>query len=197
MRLRFFLPLSAFLISALMSGCGSGGTAVERGDHDQILHMNLGVIPEGLDPHLITSVAGFDVVRSLLEGLVSEDPHDLSPVPGVAERWEISDDQLEYTFHLRKNARWSNGDPVTADDFIFSYKRMLSPALGAKYAYMLYSVKNAEAFNLGKIEDFSEVGFEAPDESTLKIHLEHPTVYFLTLLNNACWYPVHPPTILE
>lgn len=195
--MRFQIPL-LFLVSLipfLLVGCGPGGTAVERGDRDQILHVNLGVIPESLDPHLTTSVAGYTALSALLEGLVNEDPHDLSPIPGVAERWEISDDQLEYTFFLRENARWSNGDPVTADDFLFSFQRMLSPALGAKYAYMLFPAKNAEAFHQGEV-DFSEVGFEAVDDLTLKIRLEHPTAYFLSLLNNSCWWPVHPPTIL-
>lgn len=179
-----------------LTGCGSGETAVERGNRDQILHMSLGADPEGLDPHLVTSVAAFDVLRALMEGLVGEDPVDLSPVPAVAERWEVSGDQLEYTFYLRPDARWSNGDPITADQFLFSYERILSPALGAQYAYMLYCVENAREFNLGEIDDFSQVGFEALDDRTLRIRLAHPTPYFLFLLTNCNWWPVHPPTIL-
>lgn len=184
-------------VAFLLSGCGPGGTAVERGDREQVLHVNVGADPEGLDPHLVTSIAAFDVLRGLQEGLVSEDPADLSPVPGVAERWEVSEDKLEYTFYLREDARWSNGDPVTANDFLFSYERILSPALGAQYAYMLYCVENARAFNEGEIHHFSQVGFEAVDERTLRIRLAHPTPYFLSLLNNANWWPVHPPTILK
>lgn len=184
-------------LALLSGGCGPGGTAVERGNREQILHMNVGADPEELDPHLVTSVAAFDVLRAIQEGLVNEDPRDLSPVPGVAEQWEISEDKLEYTFFLREEARWSNDDPVTAADFLFSYERILSPALGAKYADMLYCVENAKAFHTGEIDDFSEVGFEAVDDRTLRIRLESPTPYFLSLLNNAPWWPVHPPTILK
>lgn len=184
-------------VALSLSGCGQGETTVQQGNRDQILHMNLGAEPEELDPHLVTSVAAFDVLRAIQEGLVSEDPSDLSPVPGVAERWEISDDKLEYTFFLRDDARWSNGDPVTASDFLFSYERMLSPALGAKYAEMLYCVANARAFNKGEIDDFSQVGFKVVDEGTIQIRLAYPTPFFLSLLTNAPWWPVHPPTILK
>ncbi len=179
----------------LLLGCGPRETAVERGIREQILIINLGAEPEGLDPHLITSVAAFDVLRGLLEGLVSQNPKDLSPVPGVAERWEISEDGREYTFFLRSDARWSNGDPVTAEDFVFSFRRILSPALGARYADMLFVAENAREFHEGKV-DFSEVGFKAVDERTLRIRLAQPTPYFLSLLAHSSWWPVHPKTIL-
>lgn len=192
-------PLPWLLAGSLLflAGCGQRETAADRGVQEQVLLINVGADPEELDPHIVTSVAAADVLRALMEGLVSEDPKDLSPVPGVAERWEVSEDQLEYTFYLREDARWSNGDPVTADDFLFSYQRILSPALGAQYDYMFDVVENARAFRKGEIEDFSEVGFEAVDDRTLLVRLANPTPYFLSLLNNACWWPVHPPTILE
>src|SRR5690625_2829687 len=196
MRSRIPLLLAPFL-ALLLAGSAACRSYEEYGDRDMILHVNIGVITESLDPHLTTSVAGYTALSALLEGLVGEDPHDLSPVPGVAERWEISEDQLEYTFYLRENARWSNGDPVISDDFLFFYQRMLSPALGAKYAYMLLPVKNAEAFYLGEVEDFSEVGFKAVADRTLNVLLEHHAAYFLSLLNSACWWPIHLPTILD
>jgi oligopeptide transport system substrate-binding protein len=148
-----------------------------------------------LDPQIVNSVGEFNVLSALLEGLVAEDPHDLHPVPGVAERWEISEDGKTYTFHLRHNAKWSNGDPVTAHDFIGSYRRILSPALAADNAYMFYAVANAEAFHKGKLTDFEQVGFRAPDPHTLIITLASPTSYFLSLLSNYAWFPVHLPTI--
>ena len=83
------------------------------------------------------------MIIALIEGLVSEDPKTLKPVPGVAEKWEVSEDGLVYTFHLRKNAKWSNGDPVTAQDFVFSYRRILNPELASQYASMLHGLKNA------------------------------------------------------
>lgn len=197
-RLRSLASLSLFaLIGFSFGGCGPGGTAVERGDRAQILHAALGAPPESLDPHIITSVAGFDVMRAIQEGLISEDPRDLSPTPGVAERWEVSSDQLEYTFFLRPDARWSNGDRVTAQDFIFSFQRVLSPALGAQYAYMLFLVENAEAYHAGTLGDFAQVGFEVLDDLTLQIRLNSPTPYFLSILTNPAWWPVHPPTVLS
>lgn len=188
------IPLAA--LGLLFNGCSPRETAAERGIDDQVLHINVGAEPEGLDPQIVTSVAASDALRALVEGLVSEDPRDLSPVPGVAERWEISDDAREYSFHLRQDARWSNGEPVTAEDFLFSYQRILSPALGAQYAYMLFIVDNAREFHEGGITDFSDVGFEALDTHTLRIRLAEPTPYFLSLLNHNSWWPVHPGTIL-
>src|SRR5690606_11657779 len=103
------------------------------------LRIGSGAEPGTIDPHLLTDVAGHAIALALFEGLVTVSPDSSEPEPGVAESWNISEDSLVYTFHLRKDAKWSNGDPVTADDFVFSYKRILNPALGSKYAYMLYA----------------------------------------------------------
>jgi oligopeptide transport system substrate-binding protein len=120
---------------------------------------------------------------------------DGHPVPGAAESWEISPDATVYTFHLRKNAVWSNGDPVTAHDFVDAYQRILTPSLGSEYAYMHYVVTNAEAFNTGKLKDFSLTGYKALDDYTLQVTLNSSTPYFLSLLMHHSWYPVHLPTI--
>lgn len=194
--LRLFRCLPLVLAALWLAGCGPGGTAVERGDREQILHAALGADPGSLDPHLVTSVAAFDVLRALQEGLVNEDPRDLSPTPGVAKRWEVSEDQRVYTFFLRDDARWSNGDPVTAGDFLFSFRRVLSPGLGAPYAEMLFIVENARAYNQGDLTDFDQVGFLALDDHTLEIRLANPTPYFFSSMANPAWWPVHPPTIL-
>lgn len=178
----------------LFASCHKPET-VERGNRLQILHKGNGKEVQDLDPQVVNSVSALNIISALLEGLVSEEPHDLHPVPGVAERWEISSDAKTYTFHLRANARWSNGDAVTARDFVDSYHRILSPALASPVAYMLYPVANAQAFNKGAIKDFSQVGFRALDPSTLEIRLTNPTPYFLSLLNHYSWFPVHIPTI--
>ena len=99
-----------------------------------------------------------NIISALFEGLISVDPGTLAPQPAVAESWVISDGGKRYTFTLRDNANWSNGDPVTADDFVWSWQRMLSPALASEYAYQLFTVKNAQAFNHGKLKDFTQVG---------------------------------------
>lgn len=181
---------------AAMTLCGCGKTSrVEQGVQDQVLHLANGSEPEDLDPHVTTGVTEDNIVRSMIEGLVSEDPVDLHPVPGMAERWDISPDGATYTFYIRTNAVWSNGDPVTAQHFIDAYKRAITPALANEYAYMFYYVVNARDFNEGKIKDFNQVGFKAIDQRTLEIRLNNPISYFLSLLNHHSWFPVHMPTV--
>lgn len=189
--------LSLVVAMFLFPGCGRHETRVSVGDREQILHLGNGSEPEDLDPQITTGVPEDNIMRSLLEGLVAEDPVDLHPVPGVAESWDISSDGTVYTFHLRANARWSNGDPVTANDFIQAYQRALSPQLANQYAYMLFYVKNAENYNKGALTNFNEVGFEALNPRTLQIKLNYATSYFLSLLTHHSWFPVHLPTIAK
>lgn len=195
-----FIPSIAtivlFCLILTTTGCGKHETRVQKGNRTQTLHLGNSSEPKDLDPHLVTGVCEYNIMSALLEGLVTEDPKTLKPIPGTAASWDISADSLTYTFHLRPNAKWSNGDPVTAKDFVFSYQRMLSPALGSPYAYMLYCLKNAEAYHTGKLSDFSQVGAQALDPHTLQLTLQAPTAYFLSLLAHFSWYPVHPATIL-
>jgi oligopeptide transport system substrate-binding protein len=128
---------------------------------------------------------------ALNEGLVGYDPQDLHPVPGVAERWEISPDGLTYTFHLRADAKWSNGEPLTAHDFVFSAQRILTPKLGSPFRYYYDDVRGAKEFTASGTSDFSRVGIRATDDRTLVIELDHPAPYFLFLLGNWSWYPLH------
>jgi oligopeptide transport system substrate-binding protein len=195
--------LRIILLTGLMfatAGCVPRGGRVASGDRDQILYWGNGAEPQDLDPQTVTGVPESHIFHALFEGLVSQDPHDLHPIPGVAQSWDISPDGRVYTFHLRQNAKWSNGDPVTSRDFLRSYQRFLSPALAAQYANMFFEdveVVNARAFFEGKIKDFSQVGFAAPDDYTFVIHLVNPAAYFLDMLNNYPAYPVHISTILK
>jgi oligopeptide transport system substrate-binding protein len=192
-RLLRFLPT---LIGALLLvACTGRESAVESGTRQQILHRGIGVEPSDLDPQIATATNDFHTISALFEGLVGQDPTNLSPVPGVAERWETSGDARTYTFFLRANARWSNGDPVTAQDFVASYKRMLTAALAADNANLLYVLQGAEAYHKGGSKDFASVGVTAVDARTLRLTLEHPTPYFLSLLQHWAWFPVHLPTI--
>ncbi|MFT5349485.1 MAG: oligopeptide transport system substrate-binding protein, partial [Gammaproteobacteria bacterium] len=168
---------------------------VVSGNRDQILHLGNGEEPQELDPHLTTGIPEFNIQLSLFEGVISKHPSDLSIQPGVAESWDISDDQLVYTFYFRENARWSNGDPVTAHDFVYSWERALRPELGSLYSYMFTYIKNADEFVKGKIDDFSKVGIKALDARTLQVELQSATPFFLQLLDHHSYYPVHPPTI--
>ena len=135
---RGFLLLLLLIGQTCWMGCTNRVSPVEQGPLLQVLHKGNGQDPEGLDPHLVNGLSESQILSTLLEGLVGEDPESGAPVPATAERWSLSGDRLNYTFRLRHNARWSNGDPVRAHDFVFSYKRMLSPRLGSSYAYMLY-----------------------------------------------------------
>lgn len=188
------LPLCGLLLFSL-AACSPRETAVQRGNREQILHRGISPDIAQLDPQLSTVANDYAALHALFEGLVTEDPVDLHPVPGVAETWDVAPDGLRYTFHLRANAKWSSGDPVTAADFVASYQRILTPALGARYAYLLYVIDQAEPFHKGKLADFTQVGVTALDAHTLQIKLDHADPTFLSLLTLAPFMPVHTPTI--
>ncbi len=189
------LALLAALAS--MAGCDGGETTADRKAREGVLVINNMAEPSGLEPQVVTGLGESRVICALFEGLVNYDPADLSPAPGVAEKWTMSPDGRTWTFQLRPDARWSNGDPVTSADFLFSWRRMLLPGFGAEYASMLHPVKGAKDFNEGRLKDFGQVGFRAPDPRTIVIELEYPVPYFLGLLCHHSWLPVHPPTILR
>lgn len=155
----------------------------------QVLRKGNSAEPETLDPHTAESVPSSNILRDLFEGLIGEAP-DGELEPGVAERWEISADGTVYTFYLREDARWSNGDPVTADDFVFSLRRALNPATGSHYSSILAPIQNAEAVLAGELPP-ETLGAEALNAHTLQIRLRGPTPYFLALLTDASTYPVH------
>lgn len=147
--------------------------------------------PETLDPHKTSTVVESNLLRDLYEGLVVYDPA-AHIIPGVAESWTISEDGTVYTFKLRPDAKWSNGDPVVASDFVFSFNRIMDPATAASYANILYPIKGAEAINKGK---GGTLGIKAPDDATLEITLEAPTPYFLELLSHQTALPLHPASV--
>jgi oligopeptide transport system substrate-binding protein len=204
-----FLPLTVpalalALLTLSLTGCGrkdaarapSPGTApaASTAPGKKILLYGNGAEPQDLDFQIVTGVPEHHLALTFFEGLVSEDPQ-LNVVPGVAERWEISPDGLLYNFHLRADAHWSNGDPVTADDFIQSYRRMISPALGAAYANMLWYVVGAEDYTKGKLTDFAQTGFKAPDARTVQLTLRQPTPFLLHAMNHYAWYPLPIATL--
>jgi oligopeptide transport system substrate-binding protein len=149
--------------------------------------------PETLDTHKTSTVQEAHILRDMLEGLVTYNAKG-EPVPGQAQKWEVSDDGKTYRFTLRDGLKWSNGDAVKASDFVFSYRRIMNPETGAKYANILYPILNAEKANKGqgKIED---IGVRAIDDKTLEIKLEQPTPYFVELLTHQTSLPVHPGSI--
>lgn len=192
---RLFLP--ACVIAGMLTACGSGESNVESGNANGILHYGNGAEPQGLDPHVVTGVPENHIVRALFEGLAVKNPETLEPEPGVAERWDISEDGTVYTFYLNPNARWSNGETMTASDYVWSWNRALHPDTGSLYAYMLYPIVNSEAYSKREITDFGEVGVKALDDHTLQVKLNAPTPYFLQLMDHYSTFAVHPETLLK
>src|SRR5207248_649631 len=133
--------------------------------------------PSNLDPAVATLADEFAILRAISEGLLIPGTNG-EPQPGAALRFEVSTDGLTYTFHLRPDARWSDGQSVTANQFLESYRRLLTPATAAPKASVFYPVKNAKAFVTGALSDFSAVGFRVADPHTLVITLEKPTPRF-------------------
>src|SRR6056297_3613093 len=145
---------------------------------DQVLNINWRQEPPNLDPQLTIDQVSFSVINSVYEGLVRLNP-DGSIGEGLAEDWEISEDGTEYIFHLR-DAKWSDGTTITAEDFSHAWLRTLNPQSYSLYSYQLYYIENAEAYNNGLIEDPNEVGIEVIDEKTLKVKLVRETPFFLS-----------------
>ncbi|HJO96025.1 MAG TPA: peptide ABC transporter substrate-binding protein [Victivallales bacterium] len=149
---------------------------------------NLGQESKTIDPQLVAGRTGAAVDATCMEGLTRSKING-QVVPGIAKKWDISKDGKIYTFYLRKDAKWSNGEPVTAQDFVFGIKRALMPSTASVYAYFLYNIKNAEAYNTGKIKDFSNVGVKALNDHTVQYTLNGPCTYFLQVVGASTSFP--------
>lgn len=201
---RPILLLSVFFAgAALVAGCGDGGrddlpvkiAPKVLPDGSGVLRRGNGAEPGTLDPHKAQGVPAANILRDLYEGLVSERP-DGTLEPGGAESWEISDDRTVYTFHLREDAVWSNGEPVTAEDYAYGLRRTVDPATGSVYASILAPIENAQAIIAGD-KPPDALGVEAVDDYTLRIRLKAPTPYLLGLLTHSTTYPVYRPAVEE
>lgn len=216
-------------VSACRPGSAYYGAIKPPVNHE--LRIGLGSSPETLDPPRAAGGPEEAVIVNLFEGLTEYDPQTAAPIPALAERWEVNDDATEYTFHLKPEARWSNNDPVTADDFVYSWRRALDPATASQYASMLYAIRNAAGFNQQKsrlrnktsgeffMDEFggdvavgsqehlpspldphqwervpltsSDVGVDAVDEHTLRVDMQRPTAFFLSITPHWTLRPVH------
>ncbi len=171
-------------------------TRVEAAAEDQILLLGNGAEVGSIDPHLATGQPEHLIFHAIFEGLVAGTPEDPDANgPGVATSWDTTD-FMTWIFHLRPEAKWSDGTPITAQDFVWSFERVLTPDLLAQYSSMLYPLKNAKEFNEGKIKDFSQVGVQAVDDHTLKLTLTGPMPYLLGMLKHYSWFPV-PRHVIE
>ncbi|MFP5358860.1 MAG: peptide ABC transporter substrate-binding protein, partial [Gammaproteobacteria bacterium] len=160
---------------------------------ESVLRRGNGPEAETLDPHKAEGVPASNVLRDLYEGLTSEAP-DGRLIPGAASRWELSADGRTYTFHLRPEARWSNGDPLTAEDFVSGLQRSVDPATGSNYSQILSPILNADAIIAGRLPA-EQLGVRALDGQTLRIELKEPTPYFLGQLAHASSYPIHSASL--
>jgi oligopeptide transport system substrate-binding protein len=195
-RLRQLTFVLCLLSSVLcLAGCARRETPVQAGIRTQTLLVGNAAEPVDLDPHVIIANRDGNIVFALFEGLTVSDEKTGQGLPAAAERWDVSTDGRSYLFHLRPNLAWSNGDRLTAHDFVFSFQRSLNPKLAANMAFMLRPIKGAEAFNIGKVSDPASVGAVALDDRTLRIELEQPTTYLPALASHWTWLPVHRPTL--
>jgi len=141
--------------------------------------------PESIDPAIVTAVPDMRIAKALFEGVARLDGKSGRPVPGLAERWDVSPDGKIYTFYLRTNAAWSTGEPITSSDVLYSWLRALSPETASDYAGQLFYIRNAEAFYNGKLRNSSEVGIRCLNAYTFEVELNYPLAFFLDL----CCYP--------
>ena len=190
--LGFLLPMAAAVPAAAAGVHPKTGERLS--DNQTFTYRLLDQFPT-LDPQLNEEVAGFHVIRDIFEGLLTQDAKGRL-VPGVATGYEVSDGNTTYTFALRGNARWSNGDPVTAHDFVYAWRRAVDPATASPYGWYLKltGIVNATEILAGK-KPPAELGVSAPDDRTLRVRLEAPLPYFPAMTTYATLYPVHRPTV--
>ena len=184
-KLLTILAMLVFILS-----CGSKG-----GSSSNTFTLNITAEPESVDPQLSTDVAGSDVLTFISEGILKRDK-DGKVVGGLAEKWEVSEDGLKWTFHLRDGIKWSNGDPITAEDFKTAWVRGLDPKVASQYSYMLYPIKNGEAFNNDKVKA-EDLGIKVIDDKTIEVTLEAPTPYFEDLVTFKTYLPVNTKVLSE
>ncbi|MCC6554319.1 MAG: peptide ABC transporter substrate-binding protein [Polyangiaceae bacterium] len=195
---RALLLLAAAWAAAGCAEAGEGryfGSTERAGKDPGTIYINGVGEPESMDPAISNDTLAGQYTQQMFEGLTAYGPSDLRPVQGVARAWDRSDDGLLYRFHLRPEARWSDGKPVVAGDFEYAWKRVLRPETGSRTATDLFPLKNAEAFNAGRIKDDRLIGVRALDDATLEVELERPTPYLLDLTSRPSYAPVRRDVI--
>ncbi|WP_377889065.1 peptide ABC transporter substrate-binding protein [Alkalihalobacillus sp. R86527] len=179
--------------SSTNSNNGSDGDSQEQGT--KVLKLNNGSEPTSFDPPIGFDSVSWNALNNLMEGMTRLDEND-EPQPATAKEWDVSEDGKTYTFHIREDANWSNGEPVTAEDFEFAWKRLANPDTASPAAFLAYFIEGAEAYNTGegKAEDMM---VKAVDEKTFEVNLSSPVGFFPTLISNPAFFPVHKETVEE
>ncbi|HNW41195.1 MAG TPA: ABC transporter substrate-binding protein, partial [Opitutaceae bacterium] len=178
-----------------LAGCTRRETPAEAGIRTGTLILGNGAEPADLDPQIVTAFTDMNILVALFQGLTDLDERTAQAVPGAASHWQHSPDGLVWTFHLRPEGKWSDGTPLTADGFVYSFRRVLSPALASEYAYVLFPLKNAREYNSGQLADPSALGARALDSHTLELTLAEPCPWFPALVAHQAWFPVQRATI--
>ncbi|CAM3427223.1 peptide ABC transporter substrate-binding protein [Brevibacillus invocatus] len=203
MKKNVFVAMSSILVlGAALAGCGGGNQAAPENNSGsnaeapatgpKVLKLNLRSEPPTADPGIAEDSTSGTIIRATFEGL-TRTGEDGKVHEAAAESYEVSEDGTKYTFKLR-DAKWSNGDPVTAGDFEFAWKRALDPKTASNYAYQLYYIKNGEAFNKGEAT-MDDVGVKALDDKTLEVTLQNPTPFFTELTAFYTYYPVNKKVV--
>ncbi|WP_294405938.1 peptide ABC transporter substrate-binding protein [uncultured Clostridium sp.] len=188
--------MAAMLGVSVLTGCGSSsgnGSSSSAAANAQELTFNLGTDIKTLDPALNQAVDSSILLANMFEGLYKLDENQKA-VPGIAESCDVSEDGTVYTFHLRSDAKWTNGNPVTAGDFEYAWKRVMNPDTAAEYAYQMEYIKGAKEYTSGT-GSVDEVGVKAVDDQTLEVTLNAPCAYFLELTAFPCYFPVEKKTV--
>ena len=185
-----YFRLCLLLLALAFSACSNSDSM------DNTYIIANGAEPTTFDPALVSNVSDGRICRGLFEGLVALDPKDLLPVPGCAS-WTVSEDGLTYTFTLRQDLKWSNGEPLLASDFAYAWHRILVKKVPSSYASLLFCIKNAEPFYQSKLTDFSEVGIKVISDTQLQVNLVRPMAYFPELLAYPTFYPVNKKCVEE
>ncbi len=190
-----FIGMMALAACSGEQGPGDAAVASDHEANGTVFRRGNGGDPDSLDPHRSEGTSSGAILRDLFEGLVGETV-TAELRPGGARRWEISADGLRYTFYLFEEARWSNGDPVVAEDYVYGLRRSVSPATASSYAQLLKPIKNAAAVIAGTLPP-EALGVHSRDAHTLQIDLESPTPYLLGMLTHTSAFPVHRASLEE
>lgn len=184
------------LILTLIVGCKGKNGRISPEDiaRKDTLNINIGTEPPSLDWSLATDSTSYLILNNIMEGL-TKFSDDYKAEPALAVSWDLSEDGKTYTFHLRDNVFWSDGKPLKAQDFEYSWKRILNPDTGADYAYFFYDIENAEGYNTGKIDNPDRVGVKATDGKTLVVKLKRPASYFPSLLTFMSAFPMRKDVV--
>jgi oligopeptide transport system substrate-binding protein len=188
MKKRLILMFTLMFLLVMSVNSYSGLFFKKSKENKKIVKLSVEGEPSSLDPQVLTDGTSILIANEIYEGLTRLDPNG-NPIPAGAKSWDINGNV--WTFHLRENAKWSNGEPVTANDYYYGIRHGLEPEVAAPYSYMLYYIKNSEAYNTGEIKDFSQVGVKVIDDYTLEITLDKPVAYFPSVLAFPTYFPIN------